>query len=656
MKNSRIGIIILLLLLAIGFASVTTNLIINNHINISARPDDFVVYFSKAVSEEGGTATISNDKKIITYSTKELMQVGDRAELDYRVTNDSPEYDANISLDITIDNNYSNYFNISYITFDNSNSTLVEAKSSKEGKIIIELLKPFVEDMNISFVITLDVEAVGRDTIAEPTYYTLLFDSKGGTPIESKSIEAAHTYGELSSPTKNGFIFAGWYKNGVIVDDNTTIDSNNETLEASWERGSYNLTIDLAGGTSSQQLNHSILYEDTLTLVRPTRDNYIFLGWTSNKETTTLQGDVVTMGYEDTTITATWMPSKYYVRFNGNESTSGSMPVQEITYDQTTTLNANQFARTNYTFAGWSRSASSLSAEYINQDQILNLVNDGSTVDLYAVWVVTVTNYGYAASIRTYAAPTKGIYKLEVWGARGGNISGYNGGKGGYSVGEIELAAGTKLSIGTGGVGNGATAAGQSLSGGYNGGGSVTGNSGVNHITASGGGATHIAIYNSSYGTLQSYSSKSILDQYVLIVAGGGGGARDQANHVNAARWGHGGAGGGVQSSGAYSSAGTTTVAKRNVCIANQTAGYRYGLGESCNGNSAGGGGYMGGYAGNSSCGYYGTGHGGSGYIAKLSNAASYDGEKTFKAPGGSNETGHNGNGYARITFIRGTK
>nr|MCR5223931.1 hypothetical protein [Bacilli bacterium] len=72
MNNGRIGLIILLLLLAVGFASVTTNLIINNNVNISAKTDDFSVVFKSANTEEESTATISEDKKVITYITKEL--------------------------------------------------------------------------------------------------------------------------------------------------------------------------------------------------------------------------------------------------------------------------------------------------------------------------------------------------------------------------------------------------------------------------------------------------------------------------------------------------------------------------------------------------------------------------------------------------------
>lgn len=96
-----------------------------------------------------------------------------------------------------------------------------------------------------------------------------------------------------------------------------------------------------------------------------------------------------------------------------------------------------------------------------------------------------ITNFDYINNIKTYKAPYTGKYKLEVWGAQGGTVQGYTGGYGGYSYGETCLNQEEEIYIAVGGAGVGATGAGQSLAGGYNGGGSVTGDSRVNHMTAS---------------------------------------------------------------------------------------------------------------------------------------------------------------------------
>lgn len=65
------------------------------------------------------------------------------------------------------------------------------------------------------------------------------------------------------------------------------------------------------------------------------------------------------------------------------------------------------------------------------------------------------TNFSYTGNVQSFTVPTTGIYKLEVWGAQGGGVSGdfpdnqtsYSGGTGGYVVGYKVLTAGDILYI-----------------------------------------------------------------------------------------------------------------------------------------------------------------------------------------------------------------
>lgn len=223
----------------------------------------------------------------------------------------------------------------------------------------------------------------------------------------------------------------------------------------------------------------------------------------------------------------------------------------------------------------------------------------------------------YTKNINPFTAPCAGNYKLEVWGASGGSISGYRGGYGGYSVGTLNMAAGDTIYAVAGGVGPGATGQSQNLTGGYNGGGNVSAIS-ANHINGAGGGASHIA---TASGLLSSLADNQ---DAVLLVAGGGGGGRNQSNHVSQARWGYGGSGGGFKSSGAYSNNNTTTMTKQTACISTQTTGGPFGQANSSSGNSAGGGGWRSGLGGDGNgCAFLGSGSGGTGYIntSRLTNA-----------------------------------
>ena len=115
----------------------------------------------------------------------------------------------------------------------------------------------------------------------------------------------------------------------------------------------------------------------------------------------------------------------------------------------------------------------------------------GSKVNLHGGLNITnssvnfVTDFDCTNDIKTYEAKYSGTYKLEVWGAQGGTTQGYAGGYGGYAYGETNLDKNEKLYVGVGGAGTGATYQGQSLVGGYNGGGNVTGNPSVNHFAGS---------------------------------------------------------------------------------------------------------------------------------------------------------------------------
>ena len=153
--------------------------------------------------------------------------------------------------------------------------------------------------------------------------------------------------------------------------------------------------------------------------------------------------------------------------------------------------------------------------------------------------------FEYTGDVQEFIVPAKGLYKLEVFGAAGGNL--YHGiqaqrmigGLGGYSVGYIYLENGQTLNICVGGHGGDCgnlfpeTMQRNYALGGYNGGG-VSGLFGGEVFGTGGGGATHIVL-----GPIREASSpndialgikKGVLSNYenykseVLIVAGGGGG------------------------------------------------------------------------------------------------------------------------------------
>ena len=264
--------------------------------------------------------------------------------------------------------------------------------------------------------------------------------------------------------------------------------------------------------------------------------------------------------------------------------------------------------------------------------------------------------------MQTFTAPVDGVYKLEVWGAQGGGYAGYHnwlkGAKGGYSKCKYQISSNQVLYIVVGeSGGNGSTTANSpSQNKTYNGGGAAGAHCNGLFYAGAGGGASHIATTNK--GELKDYKSNQ---SELLIVAGGGGGTvwyNDCPTFT-------GGVGGGLSGGNGISFEMTFTAYGGT-----QTDGYEFGQGQdglhptqqggmsSDEGCGGGGGGYFGGKSSNATQSWgrcYNTGGGGgSGHIntTLTTNGTTIAGDQTFSKPGGGTETGHEGDGYAIISWI----
>lgn len=256
-----------------------------------------------------------------------------------------------------------------------------------------------------------------------------------------------------------------------------------------------------------------------------------------------------------------------------------------------------------------------------------------------------------------------GTYKLQVWGAQGGNYDFHYGGSGGYSVGTLTIIENTDFYICVGGQPVPVSTDRVVTPGGYNGGGA-----GFNRYYNStytlgqgGGGGTDIRI-----GQDNLYAR--------VIVAGGGGGSACNGDE-KATKYGGGLSSGctatsaqATQTSGGTANSGVNlgTFGQGGAATTNGD-NYNYGSG-------GGGGGWYGGGANSqysdSTSGYREVNGGGSGYVYTANTATNYPsgcllnstyylteattigGNESFPSTSGGTETGHEGNGYARITVL----
>ncbi len=217
-------------------------------------------------------------------------------------------------------------------------------------------------------------------------YIDIAFDADGGT-IDDNAISFVdgRVLNNLPTPTKEGYIFLGWYKSTDFNDEDsvgngTVADSSMTHLYAKYVPGTYKLSIDPDGGeylNSSGVYEENITYKNTFVLQAPIKVGYTFKGWNvvRGKETR-VDNDIVTMGVEDSYIRASYEINKYNLTIKLNNGSSDQ--VYEMEYNSSKEITTP--TREGYTFTGWSVSGGKLSTNTFT-------IGD-SDATLKANWVV----------------------------------------------------------------------------------------------------------------------------------------------------------------------------------------------------------------------------------------------------------------------------
>ena len=253
----------------------------------------------------------------------------------------------------------------------------------------------------------------------DTSYFTVSFETNGGSHINSQKIEYSKTAKTPEEPTKNKYSFAGWYSDAQLTtefDFNTPI-TEDTTLYAKWVQTVATVTFNSKNGSrvASQEVT---IGEKATVPTAPTRNGYIFKEWCTDYAATQSY-DFETPVTGDMTLYAAWT-TVAVVTFNAN----GGSAVES----QTVQINGKAVypitpTRENYTFSCWC------------SDSSLTTVFDFNTaitadITLYAKWVQisnTVTfrsNGGSSVSsqdvmIGSYATepetPTKEGFDFVYW-------------------------------------------------------------------------------------------------------------------------------------------------------------------------------------------------------------------------------------------------
>lgn len=270
--------------------------------------------------------------------------------------------------------------------------------------------------------------------------YTVTFDPNGGNELaeadKTKVVKIGEAYGELPTPTRKGYNFAGWYteaEEGTVVTADTTVSAmTDHTLYAHWEAKKANVHImifksnDLGTPIVDRAYTTDAVYGDTLDLAEIDPSSYLDFdfeidgGWYDdglfNLYKKYVSGEQANKPAALTKlqITGNWQNLKLIVTelvpvvyFKSAEALAeyqnDHSKVENIIFTTKArvgstlpTADAPTATRDGYTFTFWSREGQTVDVT----DQTVN-----GWTNLYANWKVTPHNIYAYARLNSYFAP-----------------------------------------------------------------------------------------------------------------------------------------------------------------------------------------------------------------------------------------------------------
>ena len=225
--------------------------------------------------------------------------------------------------------------------------------------------------------------------------YTVSYNANGGsnTPASQTKVHGVTLTLSSTIPYRFNYEFLGWstsstatkatYAAGGSYTGNSSV-----ILYAVWKYkpATYTVSYDANGGTGApgrQTKTYGVTL--TLTTILPTRRNYLFLGWSKDRNATSASytaGGSYTDN-ADVTLYAVWRydPETYTIRYDANGGT-GAPSSQTKTYGVPLTLSAVKPTRAGYEFLGWSTDLTTMLTNYAPGERY----TDEASITLYAVW------------------------------------------------------------------------------------------------------------------------------------------------------------------------------------------------------------------------------------------------------------------------------
>ena len=217
-------------------------------------------------------------------------------------------------------------------------------------------------------------------------YYVITLDANGGTVTQDTIIINADNIDKtfwMPTPTKEGFVFDGWYVDNKPISKTYTYNKN-VTAVAKWKKA-CTITFDNKGYGVAPK-SQTVYTDEKITKPADlTADGYIFGGWYTNPDCTGNAYDFNTIVTDDMTLYAKWTKASYNITFNTNGGSINDTKPTAYSYGDEVLLPTN-ITKPGYTFMGW------YSNENLLGKQITKIeTTDTGNKTYYAAW--SINNY-----------------------------------------------------------------------------------------------------------------------------------------------------------------------------------------------------------------------------------------------------------------------
>ncbi|PKK96289.1 MAG: hypothetical protein CVV58_07130, partial [Tenericutes bacterium HGW-Tenericutes-3] len=250
------------------------------------------------------------------------------------------------------------------------------------------------------------------------------FVENGGTEVEDITLSADSTSVDFPNPTKEGFIFDGWFLDEALTEPfalSALLTQNGSlTLYAKWTASvvQYTITFESNGGSVVSAITAdpgAIITQPT----NPTKTGYTFDNWYSDMNLTTVY-IFQSMPSSNITLYAKWIINNSTISFEENGGTSVTDIIQAI---GSSVVAPADPTKVGHTFAGW-YSDSNLTTPYV-----FTTMPD-SNITLYAKWtvnqltisfeenggsLVTDITQAFGSNVTAPANPTKEGHTFAGW-------------------------------------------------------------------------------------------------------------------------------------------------------------------------------------------------------------------------------------------------